>query len=323
VLVLWLYLPGDKVVQLEQELDGFDQSQDSLITIGVFDGVHLGHKYLIYQLKDLAQKQGYRSIVITFDKHPQEILTPSSFPLFLTDSSEKTLLIKNENIRDLIVLSFTPELAGYSAREFLKLLKQKLGMRGLVIGPDFALGRNHAGNIQTIRSLASEMDFSVTIVPPVMLNGEIVSSTSIRKSLLDGDVEKANKLLGRPFSLHGKVIHGKARGSGLLGYPTVNLNVLKGQALPGDGVYVTRTSLDDQSYDSVTNIGFNPTFGNTDRTIETFLLNYHNDLYYREIKLQFFHKIRNEIKFNSIEQLKDQISQDIKQVEVILSNKEK
>jgi riboflavin kinase / FMN adenylyltransferase len=321
VLVLWLYLLGEENVQLEQELDAFNQNQDSLITIGVFDGVHLGHKYLISQLKELAQKQGFRSVAITFDKHPQEVLTPASYPPYLIDISEKTDLLKKEGIDALVVLTFTRELAVYSARSFLKLLQTKLGMRGLVIGPDFALGRNNEGNIQTIRKLGEEMDFSVTIVPPVMINGEIVSSTSIRNYLVEGMMEKVKKFLGRPFSLHGMVIHGKARGTGL-GFPTVNLNVLPGQALPSDGVYATKTYLDDKSWNSITNIGNNPTFGDTGHSIETFLLNFNADLYYHEIKIEFIHKIRNEIKFKGIEQLQKQISEDIKQVNLIYSNQD-
>lgn len=308
-------------MQLEQELDAFSQNQDSLITIGVFDGVHLGHKYLVSQLKELAQKQGFRSVIITFDKHPQEILTPSSHPPFLIDISDKTILLQNEGIDSLIVLTFTKELAAFGARDFLKLLQSKLGMRGLVIGPDFVLGRNNEGNIQAIRYLGQEMNFSVTVVPPVMIDGEIVSSTSIRNYLAEGKMEMANKFLGRPFSLHGMVIHGKARGTGL-GFPTVNLNVLPGQALPGDGVYVTKTYLDDASWSSVTNIGDNPTFGDTGHSIETFLLNYNSDLYYHEIKIEFIKKIRNEIKFSGVEQLKKQISEDIKQVNLIYSNQD-
>jgi riboflavin kinase/FMN adenylyltransferase len=319
VLVLWLYLLGEENVQLEQELAGFNHDRDSLITIGVFDGVHLGHKYLISQLKELANEQGFRSVVITFDKHPQEILTPMSHPLFLVDASEKATLLKKENVDDVIVLTFTKELANYSARDFLVLLKTNLNMRGLVVGPDFALGRNNEGNIRTIKPLASEMNVSVTVIPPVIIDDEIVSSTSIRRALVEGNMEKVQKLMGRPFSLHGPVIHGKGRGTGL-GYPTINLDVLPGQALPSDGVYATLAFLDQNVYSSVTNIGKNPTFGNSDRTVETFLLNYHNNLYARNIKVAFVHKIRSEIKFQDIEQLKNQISLDIKQAGIILTD---
>jgi riboflavin kinase / FMN adenylyltransferase len=317
VLVLWLNLGGEENVLLEQELVGFDHGRDSLITIGVFDGVHLGHKYLISQLKQLASKQGFQSIVITFDRHPQEVLTPLNHPPFLIDISEKTALLKNEGVDSVIVLAFNQALADYSALDFLNLLKTKLHMRGLVIGPDFALGHHNEGNIQTIHRLALKIDFSVTIVSPVTIDNEIVSSTSIRTALADGNMEKVQKLLGRPFDLHGPVIHGKGRGT-TLGFPTINLNILPGQALPEDGVYATRAYLNEKAYPSVTNIGNNPTFSNTERSVETFILNYHNDLYQQEIKIEFIRKIRNETKFSNIEDLQKQIFKDIEQTEIIL-----
>ncbi len=230
-------------MQLEQELAEFQQDRDSLITIGVFDGVHLGHKYLINQLKELARQQGLRSVVITFHKHPQEILAPHSQPPFLTDSSEKADLLKKEGVDSVIILTFTKKLSQMNAREFLNLLKTKLRMRGLVIGPDFALGRNNEGNIPTLRKLGAEMGFSLTVIPPAMKNGEIVSSTAIRNALAEGNMEKVQLLMGRRFGLHGKVIHGKGRGTGL-GFPTVNLDMLPGQAIPGDGVYATLAYVD-------------------------------------------------------------------------------
>jgi riboflavin kinase / FMN adenylyltransferase len=155
-----------------------------------------------------------------------------------------------------------------------------------------------------------------------MIDSEIVSSTSIRNLLAEGKIDKVAKLLGRPFVLHGTVVHGKARGT-ILGFPTLNLNITPGQALPGDGVYATRTLFNGRSWDSVTNVGINPTFGDTGHTVETFLLNYHADLYFHEIRVEFVRKIRNEIKFNDIEQLKKQISEDVNQVISLYSNKDK
>jgi riboflavin kinase / FMN adenylyltransferase len=305
-------------VQVEQELAGFRLDHDSLITIGVFDGVHLGHKYLISQLKELAKQQSLRSIVITFRQHPQEILTPRSQPPFLTDAGEKTRLLQNEGVEAVIVLSFTPELSQLSAREFVLLLQKTLRMRGLVIGPDFALGKNHAGDIAALRQLGAELGFSVTVIPPVRKNGDIVSSTAIRHALAKGDMEKVQRLMGRPFNLHGQVIHGKGRGAGL-GFPTVNLNILPDQAIPADGVYASLAIVEDKTFHSVTNVGKNPTFGNNNRTIEAFLLDYHDNLYEREVRIDFVSKLRDEIKFNSAEELKKRIADDIQQARSILS----
>jgi riboflavin kinase / FMN adenylyltransferase len=306
-------------VQVERELDGFPLDRDSLITIGVFDGVHLGHKYLISQLKEIASQQGLVDIVITFRRHPQETLTPRSQPLFLTDASEKAALLKKEGVVGVIVLTFTHELSRLSAREFLTLLQNKLRMKGLVIGPDFALGRNGEGNIPTLRRLGNEMGFSVTVIPPVRSNGDIVSSTAIRRALADGDMEKVRRFMGRPFSLHGRVIHGKGRGAGL-GFPTINLDILSDQAIPGDGVYATLAYVDNLTYPSVSNIGMNPTFGENPRTIESYLLDYHDNLYEHEIKIEFVQKLRGEIKFDNADELAKQISEDIRLTRSILSN---
>ncbi len=297
-------------MQLEQELAGFTSDRESLVAIGVFDGVHLGHKYLISQLKELAGQQGYSSVVVTFDKHPQEVLKPNSQPPFLTDAAEKAELLSKEGVDSVFVLTFTLELSCLSARDFVNVLRSKLKMRGLVMGPDFALGRQGEGNVAALRKLGEEMGFSVTAIPTVFKNGETVSSTAIRQAMAAGDMEKVQRLMGRPFSLHGQVIRGHGRGVGL-GFPTVNLDVLKGQALPSDGVYATLAHTNNQAYPSVTNVGTNPTFGNTERTIESFFLDYQDNLYGSEVKIDFSHKLRGEIKFKDPAELIHQIELDI------------
>lgn len=304
-------------MQVEQELAGFLPTGDSLVTIGVFDGVHLGHKHLISKLKELASQQGLKSIVVTFHKHPQDVLAPDSQPPFLTDAVEKAELLKKEGVDGVIVLTFTPELAQLSAREFVSLLQTRLKMRGLVIGPDFALGRQAEGNIPFLSKLGLEKGFSITVIPPVKINGDIVSSTSIRQAMADGDMEKVQRLMGRPFSLHGRVIHGKGRGASL-GFPTVNLDISPGQALPSDGVYATRAHVANTTYPSVTNVGTNPTFGFNKRTIESYLIDYHDNLYEHEVKIDFVHRLRGEIKFENAEELVKQIFEDIQQTKVIL-----
>jgi riboflavin kinase/FMN adenylyltransferase len=307
-------------MQLEHEFTRYASEKDSLITIGVFDGVHIGHQHLIAQLKNMAEKQGLISVVITFSQHPQEILTPGSHPPFLSDAGEKATLLKKEKVDAVIVLTFTPELSQLTAREFVNLLQTKLRMKGLVIGPDFAMGKNSEGNIDNLRKLGQEMGFSVTVIPPVKNNGDIVSSTAIRRSLADGDMPKVERMMGRPFSLHGRVIHGKGRGKGL-GFPTVNLNILPGQALPSDGVYATRAHISGKEFPSVTNVGTNPTFGTNERTIEAYLLEFQDDLYELEVKIDFVCKIRDEIEFANVEDLKTQITSDIIIARSILENK--
>ena len=310
-------------MQVEEELAGLSPDKDMLLTIGVFDGVHLGHKYLISQLKEHAKQQDLLSGVVTFRQHPQEILSPETKLPFLTDLTEKTNLLKNEGVEAIITLFFTHKLAQLSARQFLSLLKKHLRMRGLLIGPDFALGRNREGNADTLHALGQDMNFSVTVIPATMINGEVVSSTTIRKALADGNMKKVHKLVGRPFSLHGRVITGAGRGVEL-GFPTANLDVDPKQALPADGIYATRVDIDSKAYyQSVTNIGKRPTFGSNGRTVEVYVLDYHDNLYGHELKIDFIQRLRDEKQFDTIEELKRQITEDVKQGRAILNTENK
>ncbi len=304
-------------MQLDQELAGFQEDRDSLITIGVFDGVHLGHKFLIHKLKELARQQGLRSIVITFDKHPQEVLAPRSQPPFFTDSTEKANLLKKEGVDSVVILTFTKSLSRLGAREFLELLQKKLKMRGLVVGPDFVMGRDSEGDIATLKQLGTEMAFTLTVIPPATKDGEIVSSTTIRSALAEGNMQKVNLLMGRRFSLHGKVVRGTGRGASL-GFPTANLEIPANQAIPADGVYLTLVYLAGNVYRSLTNVGSNPTFGNSKRTIESHLLDLNDVLYGHEIKIEFIRKLRDERKFASREELACQINLDVQHAKEML-----
>jgi len=211
-------------MQVEEELAWLSPKKDMLLTIGVFDGVHLGHKYLISQLRELARQQDLLSGVVTFRQHPQEVLSSHTKLPFLTDLTQRTKLLKNESVEAIITLSFTRDLAQLSPRQFVSLLKKHLRMRGLVIGPDFALGRNREGNTNTLCALGQDMNFSVTVIPSIMINGEVVSSTAIRQALAEGDMRRVHNLAGHPFSLSGHVIPGAGRGIEL-GFPTANLDI--------------------------------------------------------------------------------------------------
>lgn len=306
-------------MSVEEELAGLSPKKDMLLTIGVFDGVHLGHKYLISQLTDAAKKQGLLSGVVTFRQHPQEMLSPTTKLPFLTDLDKRTGLLKNEGVEFIIPLSFTPELAQLSPRQFLSLLKKYLRMRGLVIGPDFALGQHREGNIDTLRSLGQDMGFSVSVIPPRKIDGEVASSTAIREILANGDMKKVHKLMGRPFSLSGPVISGAGRGT-KLGFPTANLDIDPQQALPAKGVYATWIYIDNKAYQSMTNIGRHPTFPGSERTIEVLVLDYSGDLYGHELKIDIMERLRDEKQFDSAEDLIKQIAEDVKKGRAILSS---
>jgi len=307
-------------MQIEEELARFSPEKDTLLTIGVFDGVHLGHKYLLSQLTERAKQQNLLSGVVTFRHHPLEILSPQTKLIFLTNLATRINLLKNEGIEIIIALPFTHELARLSADQFVSLLKKHLRMRGMVIGPDFALGRNREGDADTLHTLGQNMNFSVNVIPPVTINSEVVSSTAIRNALADGDIKRVLALAGRPFSLHGRVIRGTGRGMEL-GFPTANLDIDSEQALPADGVYATWAYINDKLYQSMTNIGKRPTFSGSERTVEVYVPDYYNDLYGYELKIDIIERLRGEVKFNNAEELKKQIAEDVKQGKAILDSR--
>jgi len=304
-------------MQVESELAGISPEKDMLLTIGVFDGVHLGHQHLLSQLRERARELNLLSGVITFRQHPRAVLSSRAELPYLTSLEEKVSLIKNEGIDSVIPLSFTPELAQLSARQFVGLLLKHLRMRGLILGNDFVLGRNREGDVDALRRLGEEMGFSVDAVPPLRISHKVVSSTAIRDALAKGNMKKVSSLIGRFFSLQGRVTKGAGRGSGL-GFPTANLEIDPEHILPADGVYATRIYIDGKSYPSVTNIGKNPTFGENKRTVETYIINYSGNLYERELKIDFIERLRGEKRFESVEDLIRQMTADVQQGKIIL-----
>jgi riboflavin kinase/FMN adenylyltransferase len=307
-------------MSVEEKLGRFSPRKEMLLTIGVFDGVHLGHRHLISKLKELTHKQGYASGVITFSQHPQEVLSPNTRLPSLTSLKLRIALLEAEGVDIVIPLPFTPQLANLSPKQFLSLLKEYLKMKGLVVGPDFALGKGRQGDIDALRKLGQEMDFSLTVVPPMTIDGETVSSTAIRKVLAEGDIKRAQKLLGRPFRLQGRVVSGDKRGV-KLGFPTANLEIEPGQALPAGGVYACRAYIDSQSYPAMTNIGTRPTFGGGPRLIEVYLIDYNGDLYGQELAIDIIERLRGEKKFDTPEQLIKQITEDVKQGKAMLKTR--
>lgn len=291
--------------------------KDMLLTIGVFDGVHLGHKHLLAQLRVLARQQDLLSGVVTFRRHPQEMLLPETRLPYLTNLAQRVNLLRAEGVDHVVVLTFDRALAQLSAREFVGLLRKYLRMRGLVVGPDFALGKDREGSIANLRKLGGELDFSVTVVPPITMNGDVVSSTAIRKALTTGDMERVQALSGRAFSLRGIVVAGTSQGV-KLGFPTANIEVEPDQALPADGVYATMAYVGDRTYPSVTNIGLRPTFNGKQRTVEVYIMDYSGNLYGQELRIDVIERLRGEKRFADVEALKKQIGEDVKQGRAIL-----
>ena len=305
-------------MQVEAELARLSLDESALLAIGVFDGVHLGHKYLISQLIEESRRKGLQGGVVTFHPNPREVLSPGMEVLYLTTISEKVDLLRQEGVKVVITLSFTPELAEMTARQFITLLKKHLRMRGLVVGPDFALGRSREGGIDNLRTLGRELDFSITVIPEVKTNSDVISSTTIRSALAAGNMKQVNKLLGRAYSLQGEVTTGAGRGAGL-GFPTANLAVDPKKAIPPEGVYATWAYLDGQSYQSMTNVGRRLTFGENHLTIEVLLMDYQGTLYGRELKIDIIERLRDEKRFDTVDELKKQIAADVEQGKAILS----
>ncbi len=307
-------------MSVEDELSRLSPDKDTILTIGVFDGVHLGHKHLLTKLIERARELNLLSVVVTFDPHPQKLLSPKTELPFLTSLEQRKALLRDAGAEAVIILPFTQELAQLSARGFVELLKDYLRLKELVIGPDFTLGRSREGNVSTLRKLGEDMGFTVTVVPPVRINGEMVSSTAIRGALAGGNLERVHSLIGRPFSLHGKVVHGESRGA-KLDYPTANLEIEPEQALPAEGVYATWAYIGSRAYESVTNIGRRPTFGGGKSVVEVYILGYWGSLYGEELKIDIMERLRAEKKFNSVEALKRQIAEDVARGRAILESK--
>ena len=305
---------------VEEELARISPAKYTFVTVGVFDGVHLGHKHLISQLVGKAEQENSLSAVVTFRQHPQEVLRPDIILPFLTNLTERGKLLENEGVDIIVPLTFTAETSKLSARDFIDLLKKHLRMRGMVIGPDFALGRKREGGADALYEMGRELGFSVTVVPPVVIDGEIVSSTAIRRALSDGDVHRVRRLAGRNFSLRSHVVAGAGRGAEM-GFPTANLNIGPEHALPADGVYATRAGVGNETFPSMTNIGTNPTFGDKRRAVEVYIVDYRGDLYGQELQLEFVERLREERRFDSVEELKKQMAEDVKRGVAILSVK--
>jgi riboflavin kinase/FMN adenylyltransferase len=305
-------------MEIEQELASITPQGETLLTIGVFDGVHAGHRYLLEKLQQRAAEKNLLSGVVTFNPHPQSVLHPHDQLAWLSSLNDRVTTFQQLGLNIVAVLTFTPKLAQLSARDFMSLLKKYLRMRGIMVGPDFALGRGGEGNINLLRTLGDEMKFSVEVVSPYRVNGEIVSSTLIRQALTQGDMKRVEELMGHHFYLAGKVVTSDKRGR-VLGFPTANLDTKPQQALPDDGIYATITRVDGKQFPSATNIGTRPTFGEGKRMVETHLLDYKGNLYGKEIRVEFVQKLRDEQRFLSSEELKIQIDKDVRKVEALLA----
>lgn len=289
----------------------------SLITIGNFDGVHLGHQQIFQRLITEAKEKNRKSAVITFEPHPQKIIHPERRPFFLlTPLEEKLDFMASLGIDVAVVIAFSPEFARITAEDFVRtVLWNKFRLQKIFIGYDYAFGNNKEGNAGFLEKLGEELGFQVEEISAVTIDGIIVSSTNIRLAILEGNVGRAARMLDRPYTLNGTVVKGYRRGTGI-GFPTANIKSEK--VIPGIGVYVIIAEIEGTRYQGVLNIGYNPTFGNEELSTEVHLLDFQGDIYGKEIGISFIDRLRDERKFESSEKLVEQISRDIQRAKEIL-----
>lgn len=292
---------------------------ESFVTIGNFDGVHLGHREIFQRLTREAKAAERKAAVITFDPHPKMLLHPERRPFYLiTTKEEKIRLIEKEGIDGLVIIPFTEEFSRITADEFVHdILWNLFRVKKVLIGHDYTFGHAKGGNKHTLIQWGRKLGFSVEIMEPYILDGHIISSTLVRKTIQNGDVRKAATYLGRPYNIGGVVVHGHHRGKDL-GFPTAN--VLPEKVLfPAHGVYAALVELGEKPLPAVVNVGDNPTFGNSEVSIEAFILDFTSNIYGQKINVLFLERIREERKFSSPAELVEQIEKDITKAREILS----
>jgi riboflavin kinase/FMN adenylyltransferase len=294
---------------------------EAWLTIGSFDGVHLGHRRILAQLTAGAQAAAKPAVVLTFHPHPVEVLHGPRKNYYLTDPWERAALLGECGVDYVVTLPFDHSVAITSAQRFLEQLKEHLGFTQLWVGENFALGKDREGDVPALRTFGETLGFKLHVVEPVEMGGELVSSSRIRHLLRAGDVETATRLLDRPYRLRGVVIPGDERGRSL-GFPTANLNIDESRLLPASGVYVGRAQLGARSFDAVTNIGVRPTFeGQPERPLaEVHLLGFSGKIYGQMLEVRFLTRLRDEKRFASVEELVAQIDADVERTRELLED---
>ena len=291
-----------------------NKTKDTVITIGTFDGVHLGHQKILNHVLHLADEKKSRSFVITFEPHPRLVVSKNYDIKLLTTLDEKVKLFEKIGIDNLMVIKFTKEFSGLSSKEFVRnYICNKIGANHIVVGYDHKFGKNRDGDENKLRELGKLMDFDVTKVDPITAGDTIISSTKIRNLLSEGDIALANKFLGRAYTLSGKVVNGAGRGRSL-GFPTANIEVENiHKLIPGNGVYAVSVWSNKEKFAGIMNIGLRPTFNQTPNVIiEVHILNFDKDIYNKDLQIEFLRRLRAEKKFSSKDELIRQINIDKK-----------
>jgi riboflavin kinase/FMN adenylyltransferase len=302
-----------------QELRRFRPTRGTALTIGNFDGVHLGHQYLVRFLIERAKALGLQSGAVTLYPDPVRVLRPQEPMQYLTSLEERLELLYDLGLDLVVPLTFTSELAETAPRAFVSVLREELDLRLLIMGPDNAFGRNREATPESMAQIGAEMGFAVEVMPqPLAADRVTVSSTSIRKALAAGDLETVASQLGRHFSLRGPVVAGEKRGR-TLGFPTANLGVTADRALPAYGVYATWAFIGEVWYQSATSIGVRPQFDGQQPSVETYIFDFDGDIYDQTLRIEIVERLRPELKFDSVEALVEQMHADVARSREILT----
>jgi riboflavin kinase/FMN adenylyltransferase len=296
--------------------------KNAVITIGNFDGVHIGHQALFHEVIEKADAIDGTSIAMTFDPHPIRVLQKNNNPPLITLIEQKTELIERSGMEVLICIPFTKQFASLTAEDFIKsLLVDKIGMKAIIVGGDYTFGKNREGNLAVLKSFASQLGYEVIVADWIKAAQNVsdrISSTKIRELVMTGNLEPASKMLGRHYQIRGRVVKGRDRGGKLLGIPTANIN-LQDELCPKTGIYAVTVEYNNRIYKGVANIGYSPTFDDNEFTVEVHLLDFTENIYDEKIRVSFIERIRDEKKFADISELKEQINQDIKAAGKILA----
>jgi riboflavin kinase/FMN adenylyltransferase len=291
---------------------GIPRDRGAVVTVGTFDGVHLGHWKVLQEMAGRAAATGRRSVLVTFDPHPLRIIRPEHAPPLLTAPVEKKEILAESGLDYAVFLSFTEALSKYEPRRFVEeVLVGRLGVHELVIGYDHGFGRDRSGDSDTLVAIGAELGFAVEVVPPVSVGGAAVSSSRIRSAIAARDMREANVCLGRPYSIRGIVVRGEGRGRGL-GFPTANLRVGdRDKLIPPEGIYAVRAVLRSGSYGGALHLGPRPTFKGSPPTIELHVLDFDGDLYGEEVRVDFIQHLREILPFTTVAALVEQMKADV------------
>lgn len=292
--------------------DEIIKDKNTVLTVGTFDGVHLGHRKIINEMIYQSVENNCRNLVITFDPHPQIVLSKKDSIKILTTLEQKLEYLNYLSVQNVLVVNFTKEFSQIDFRKFVEeYLVNRIGVHTIVVGSDHHFGKNREGNPEILTELGKIFGFNVIKVDPLVFEGHKISSTRIRKALAEGKIEFANRMLGKKYEIKGKVVRGNQRGA-LIGFPTANIEVdNKDKLIPARGVYFVEVDVAEKNYYGMMNIGFRPTFNNsTEMVIEVHIFYFNGEIYNQPITIRFLDKLRDEKKFNSIDELKAQLQQD-------------